>query len=414
MTCAVELKNCSLDNIKNKLENNSDQYKLIIKQELKTFDIKSNLDVAPYIRAVTEQYAEIKLLQNLGKKVKYTSDDIIEIMAKLDFIRLRVVTSNDDEDKIIEQSLWIKNYSKTKWLYKPLDLGGICEIIYAKLNMSNFNSVLSNLKGRLNSMSPDKGLFKLLNEPPGHIILTNNGIFNTETYTLITENEHNYDFINKLDYRILTPNQVDQNYYKTIKTLFNNWCDKDQNKVLYLKQVALATLDGKGRDCYHLIVSDKDNGKSTYLHMLEKLANGCFVNLNMDEVIKDNNLVNVNDSTKLIVGHELLAKSKLSDEVITRLKMLVAGEVFLINVRYKKVRLLRMESVKIQATNFLPKELKNKSILTDRLNIFEWSNVNQRQNLNLDLLLDDPDFIEAFIAWIFTDTGIFEEFIEIN
>ena len=412
MNWTVKLTNYSLDNIENKLENDNDQFEIIDDQEIKLYNINNSTDIIDYIRALTKQYAKNEILQNPGEKVKFISSDIIKILSKTNLIKMRVIKS--EIDTTTERSYWIKDYDNMKWLYKPVDIDMLIKLIYDELNMKYFKSVSFDVKWSLDNMSPSIGLFKLLNEPPRHIILTNNGIFDTETYTLTTENEHNYDFINKLDYRILTPNQVDQNHYKTIKTLFNNWCDKDQDKVLYLKQVALATLDGNGRDCYHLIVSDNDNGKSAYLYMLEKLANGCFVYLNMDEVIKDNNLVNVNESTKLIVGHELSAKSKLSDKVITRLKMLVAGEAFLINVRYKSARYAHMTGVKIQATNTVPKELKKKSILTDRLNIFEWSNVNHRQNLNLDLLLDDPDFIEAFIAWIFTDTGIFEKFIEIN
>ena len=75
------------------------------------------------------------------------------------------------------------------------------------------------------------------------------------------------------------------------------------------------------------------------------------------------------------------------------------------------------KGVKIQATNTLPKVFENTPAITDRLNIFEWTNVNYRkldQNLKLDLLLDDPNFIEALIAWIFTDTETFDKFIEIE
>lgn len=415
MNWTAKLKNCSLSDIENKLGNDSDQFEITDGREVKLYNINNSTDIMDYIRAVAKQYIKNEILQDPGEKVEFYSMDIVKILSKSNLIKMRVIKSEIDTTS--EKSYWIKDYDNIKWLYKPVDIDMLIKLIYDELNLKYFKSVSSRVKWSLDNMSSDMGLFKLLNEPPSHIILTNNGIFDTETYTLTTENEHNYDFINKLDYRILTPNQVDQNYYKTIKTLFNNCCDKSQDKVLYLKQVALATLDGKGRDCYHVIVSDNDNGKSAYLHMLERLANGCFVNLNMNEIIKDNNLVNVNDSTKLIAGYELPANAKLSDQIITRLKMFVAGETFLINVRYKRAKYVRMTGVKIQATNNLPKELKNKSILTDRLNIFEWTNVNHRKfdrNLKLDLLLDDPDFIEAFIAWIFTDTGVFEKFIEIN
>lgn len=415
MTWAVKLKNYSLSDIKDNLENNNDHYEFIVKQKQKIFDIKSNADIIPYIITKTKQYAEHKFLLNAGKKVKYTPDDIIKILSKLDFIRLRIVKSK--LNKIIEKSFWIKDYDNTKWLYQPADIDMLCELIYDELNMSNFNSVLANLKGRLNSISPDKGLFKLLNEPPIHITLTNNGIFNSKTYTLTTENEHHYEFINKLNYRILDPSQVNQGHYEINKRIFNDWCDKDLDKVLYLKQVALATLDGNGRNKYHIIVADGGNGKSTYLYMLEKLATGYFVSLNMNEIIDDNKLVPVNGSTKLLVGHELSTKAKISGEAISRLKMIVTGDEFAINVKYEQARNVFTKGVKIQATNTLPKVFENTPAITDRLNIFEWTNVNYRklnQNLKLDLLLDDPNFIEALIAWIFTDTETFDKFIEIE
>ena len=412
----IKLVNTEIDDLKNELPLNEDTFKVLVNGAKTDFEVKSNEDFYNYICQCAYEYLQIETLKNDGKIKKFNEDDIIEVLSKYNIIKMKITKV---KNKIISKSYWVKDYEDLNKMYIEANLRELCEILYETLNMSNFNKVVSNVLSRLNDMSPYKKKFKLLNEAPSHIILTRNGVFNSLTREFTTDLSlyENFDFINKLDYRILTPNQVNQGYYEINKRIFNDWCENNDEKVLYLKQICSAVIDGNGRDTYHIIVANGGNGKSTYLYLLEKLASEYFIHLNMDEITDDNKLVDLKESTKITIGHELSTRVKFSESAIARLKLFITGDSFKVNVKYDKARDIKNSGVKIQATNTLPKFFENSDALKRRLKIFNWTDVNYSQlNDKLDLytLLDKHEFIEASLAWIFTDNDSFTEFIKIE
>ena len=49
-------------------------------------------------------------------------------------------------------------------------------------------------------------------------------------------------------------------HFETHKRTFNDWAQGDEDKVLYLKQICLSSIDGNGRNVLHLLVGSGGNG----------------------------------------------------------------------------------------------------------------------------------------------------------
>lgn len=409
-------KDTKLEDLLNVLPQNQDVFELIVEQTKETFKVDSKESFIHYVRGCAIDYKRHKILVTGNINMKFTADDVINILSQYKLVKLRAQPINKTINDI---SYWTKDYNDTLGMYVEANIDELTNIIYEVLQLRNFNAIISHVNARLSKMSPYMHKFELLNEPEEELILTNNGLLNTKTYNFTTNQKTiaQFDFVSKLDYRILHPSQVDETMYEINNRIFSDWADHDDKKLLYLKQVALAVLDGNGREVYHIIIASGGNGKSSYLNILEKLAGNYYVRLNMEEISDDNKLIKLNNTTKLILGHELETKSKFTSNTISRLKQLISGDYIKINVKYKDARDVCNTGVKIQATNTLPKIFENTEAIMRRIKIFEWSDVNySKLDTKLDLhgMIQKPEFIEATLALLFTGTEVFKEFVQID
>lgn len=409
-------KDTRLEDLLNVLPQNRDVFELIVEQTKETFKVDSKESFIHYVRGCAIDYKRHKIIVTGNIKMKFTADDVINILSQYKLVKLRALPITNTRNDI---SYWTKDYDDTLGMYVEANIDELTNIIYEELQLKNFNAIISHVNARLSKMSPYMHKFELLNEPEEELILTNNGLLNTKTYNFTTNQKTiaQFDFVSKLDYRILHPSQVDETMYEINNRIFSDWADHDAKKLLYLKQVGLAVLDGNGRGVYHIIIASGGNGKSSYLNILEKLAGNYYVRLNMEEISDDNKLIKLNNTTKLILGHELETKSKFASNTISRLKQLISGDYIKINVKYKDARDVCNTGVKIQATNTLPKIFENTEAIMRRIKIFEWSDINySKLDTKLDLhgMIQKPEFIEATLALLFTGTEVFKEFVQID
>lgn len=409
-------KDTKLEDLLTVLPTNEDTFKLAIKQAKGPFKVNSKDSFINYVKGCTHDYKQHKIIVTGNVNMKFTADDVINILSQYKLIKLKAEKIDKTTSDI---SYWVKDYEDTLSMYAKANIDELTNIIYEELQLRNFNAIISHVNARLSKMSPYMHKFEELNEPDEDLILTNNGLLNTKTFNFTTNQKTiaQYDFVSKLDFRILHPSQVKPEHFETHKRTFNDWAQGDEDKVLYLKQICLSSIDGNGRNVLHLLVGSGGNGKSSFLAYPTILSGRYYADLNLQDIMDDNKLNDIYNNTKVIAGHELATNIRLGSSAISRMKLFITADPIKVNVKYMPARIIANKGLKIQATNTLPKIFENTDAIRRRLRIFNWTNVDFSKldtQLDLDSLQKKPDFIEALIAYIFCDVEPFEKFKEIK
>lgn len=416
---SIELKHCTKSQLTTNLPNNFKATSLKIERETVDFEINSNHEYFRYIQGCARQYKEARSLANNGKTPKFKDLDVYKVLAKYKIFKIFANPISTTKGSKFQISYWMRDYDNTLNLFKPAEIDSVINVINSVFEISNFSSLVTNVNKTLTTVVPGFNGFELLKSPPKEILLMKNGVLNTKTFEFSTNiNEFGeFDFISKINFRMLDPDQTDLYYYNLANKLLNDWMDGNIEKVKYLKQLGISVIDGNGRDVYNIIIGPGGNGKSVYLNILSKLASGYDVNLDIQDLTDDNKLIELDESTKLIVGHELATNLKLSQNSISRMKQIATADPFKANVKFKDARTIVTNAVKIQATNTLPKIFENNDAILRRIKIITWT-VTNFTKLETELPLDDiiqrDEFMEAFISLIFTDTEPFTKFMTIE
>lgn len=416
---SIELKHCTKSQLTTNLPNNFKATSLKIERETVDFEINSNHEYFKYIQGCARQYKEARSLANNGKTPKFKDLDVYKVLAKYKIFKIFANPISTTKGSKFQISYWMRDYDNTLNLFKPAEIDSVINVINSVFEISNFSSLVTNVNKTLTTVVPGFNGFELLKSPPKEILLMKNGVLNTKTFEFSTNiNEFGeFDFISKINFRMLDPDQTDLYYYNLANKLLNDWMDGNCEKVKYLKQLGISVIDGNGRDVYNIIIGPGGNGKSVYLNILSKLASGYDVNLDIQDLTDDNKLIELDESTKLIVGHELATNLKLSQNSISRMKQIATADPFKANVKFKDARTIVTNAVKIQATNTLPKIFENNDAILRRIKIITWT-VTNFTKLETELPLDDiiqrAEFMEAFISLIFTDTEPFTKFMTIE
>lgn len=416
---SIELKHCTKSQLTTNLPNNFKATSLKIERETVDFEINSNHEYFKYIQGCARQYKEARSLANNGKTPKFKDLDVYKVLAKYKIFKIFANPISTTKGSKFQISYWMRDYDNTLNLFKPAEIDSVINVINSVFEISNFSSLITNVNKTLTTVVPGFNGFELLKSPPKEILLMKNGVLNTKTFEFSTNiNEFGeFDFISKINFRMLDPDQTDLYYYNLANKLLNDWMDGNCKKVKYLKQMGIAVIDGNGRDVYNIIIGPGGNGKSVYLNILSKLASGYDVNLDIQDLTDDNKLIELDESTKLIVGHELATNLKLSQNSISRMKQIATADPFKANVKFKDARTIVTNAVKIQATNTLPKIFENNDAILRRIKIIAWTVTNYTKletELPLDDIIQRDDFMEAFISLIFTDTEPFTKFMTIE
>lgn len=416
---SIELKHCTKSQLTTNLPNNFKSTSLKIERETVDFEINSNHAYFKYIQGCARQYKEACTLANQGKTPKFKDLDVYKVLAKYKIFKIFANPISTTKGSKFQISYWMRDYDNTLNLFKPAEIDSVINVINSVFEISNFSSLVTNVNKTLTTVVPGFNGFELLKSPPKEILLMKNGVLNTKTFEFSTNIDEfgEFDFISKINFRMLDPGQTDLYYYNLANKLLNDWMDGNCEKVKYLKQLGISVIDGNGRDVYNIIIGPGGNGKSVYLNILSKLASGYDVNLDIQDLTDDNKLIELDESTKLIVGHELATNLKLSQNSISRMKQIATADPFKANVKFKDARTIVTNAVKIQATNTLPKIFENNDAILRRIKIITWT-VTNFTKLETELPLDDiiqrDEFMEAFISLIFTDTEPFTKFMTIE
>lgn len=416
---SIELKHCTKSQLTTNLPNNFKATSLKIERETVDFEINSNHEYFKYIQGCARQYKEARSLANNGKTPKFKDLDVYKVLAKYKIFKIFANPISTTKGSKFQISYWMRDYDNTLNLFKPAEIDSVINVINSVFEISNFSSLITNVNKTLTTVVPGFNGFELLKSPPKEILLMKNGVLNTKTFEFSTNIDEfgEFDFISKINFRMLDPDQTDLYYYNLANKLLNDWMDGNCEKVKYLKQLGISVIDGNGRDVYNIIIGPGGNGKSVYLNILSKLASGYDVNLDIQDLTDDNKLIELDESTKLIVGHELATNLKLSQNSISRMKQIATADPFKANVKFKDARTIVTNAVKIQATNTLPKIFENNDAILRRIKIITWT-VTNFTKLETELPLDDiiqrDEFMEAFISLIFTDTEPFTKFMTIE
>lgn len=416
---SIELKHCTKSQLTTNLPNNFKSTSLKIERETVDFEINSNHAYFKYIQGCARQYKEACTLANQGKTPKFKDLDVYKVLAKYKIFKILANPISTTKGSKFQISYWMRDYDNTLNLFKPAEIDSVINVINSVFEISNFSSLVTNVNKTLTTVVPGFNGFELLKSPPKEILLMKNGVLNTKTFEFSTNIDEfgEFDFISKINFRMLDPDQTDLYYYNLANKLLNDWMDGNCEKVKYLKQLGISVIDGNGRDVYNIIIGPGGNGKSVYLNILSKLASGYDVNLDIQDLTDDNKLIELDESTKLIVGHELATNLKLSQNSISRMKQIATADPFKANVKFKDARTIVTNAVKIQATNTLPKIFENNDAILRRVKIITWT-VTNFTKLETELPLDDiiqrDEFMEAFISLIFTDTEPFTKFMTIE
>lgn len=416
---SIELKHCTKSQLTTNLPNNFKATSLKIERETVDFEINSNHEYFRYIQGCARQYKEARSLANNGKTPKFKDLDVYKVLAKYKIFKIFANPISTTKGSKFQISYWMRDYDNTLNLFKPAEIDSVINVINSVFEISNFSSLITNVNKTLTTVVPGFNGFELLKSPPKEILLMKNGVLNTKTFEFSTNIDEfgEFDFISKINFRMLDPDQTDLYYYNLANKLLNDWMDGNIEKVKYLKQLGISVIDGNGRDVYNIIIGPGGNGKSVYLNILSKLASGYDVNLDIQDLTDDNKLIELDESTKLIVGHELATNLKLSQNSISRMKQIATADPFKANVKFKDARTIVTNAVKIQATNTLPKIFENNDAILRRIKIITWT-VTNFTKLETELPLDDiiqrDEFMEAFISLIFTDTEPFTKFMTIE
>lgn len=416
---SIKLKHCTKSQLTTNLPNNFKSTSLKIERETVDFEINSNHAYFKYIQGCARQYKEACTLANQGKTPKFKDLDVYKVLAKYKIFKILANPISTTKGSKFQISYWMRDYDNTLNLFKPAEIDSVINVINSVFEISNFSSLVTNVNKTLTTVVPGFNGFELLKSPPKEILLMKNGVLNTKTFEFSTNIDEfgEFDFISKINFRMLDPDQTDLYYYNLANKLLNDWMDGNCEKVKYLKQLGISVIDGNGRDVYNIIIGPGGNGKSVYLNILSKLASGYDVNLDIQDLTDDNKLIELDESTKLIVGHELATNLKLSQNSISRMKQIATADPFKANVKFKDARTIVTNAVKIQATNTLPKIFENNDAILRRIKIIAWTVTNYTKletELPLDDIIQRDDFMEAFISLIFTDTEPFTKFMTIE
>lgn len=267
-------------------------------------------------------------------------------------------------------------------------------------------------------------------QAPPEIIRVKSGTYNllTKEVGKETTNElgQEYYFPTVQNYDVVPLKQVNQKMLKLIQKLFDDWSEKDKDRLKFLKMNILAALMGDGFKRYIIIQASGGNGKSTYLNMIKNIiGKSQYMAFNLQDLENNSVFSAVNPSLLALIGDDLAARYVLSPNSLYRFKQLVTGAEIKVDRKYLSAVPVYMNGLKIQATNEFPRFMETGDMILDRTIVFKWVDTNYRKDYaqqdqiekefgkSLDKLVGNPeegtydyDFYTALVSWIVSTTDL--------
>lgn len=267
-------------------------------------------------------------------------------------------------------------------------------------------------------------------QAPPEIIRVKSGTYNLLTKKVGKETANalgeKYYFPTVQNYDVLPLNKVNQKMLKLIQQIFDDWSEKDKDRLNFLKMNILAALMGEGFKRYIVIQASGGNGKSTYLNMIKNIiGKSQYKAFNLQDLENNSVFSSVNPSLLALIGDDLAARYVLSPNSLYRFKQLVTGAAIEIDRKYLSAVPVYMNGLKIQATNEFPRFMETGDMIVDRTIVFKWVDTNYRRGRDrksqivkefgksLDALVGNPeeekydyDFYTALVSWLVATTEL--------
>lgn len=267
-------------------------------------------------------------------------------------------------------------------------------------------------------------------QAPPEIIRVKSGTYNLLTKKVGKETANalgeKYYFPTVQNYDVLPLNKVNQKMLKLIQQIFDDWSEKDKDRLKFLKMNILAVLMGEGFKRYIVIQASGGNGKSTYLNMIKNIiGKSQYKAFNLQDLENNSVFSSVNPSLLALIGDDLAARYVLSPNSLYRFKQLVTGAAIEIDRKYLSAVPVYMNGLKIQATNEFPRFMETGDMIVDRTIVFKWVDTNYRRGRDrksqivkefgksLDALVGNPeeekydyDFYTALVSWLVATTEL--------
>lgn len=267
-------------------------------------------------------------------------------------------------------------------------------------------------------------------QAPPEIIRVKSGTYNLLTKKVGKETANalgeKYYFPTVQNYDVLPLNKVNQKMLKLIQQIFDDWSEKDKDRLKFLKMNILAALMGEGFKRYIVIQASGGNGKSTYLNMIKNIiGKSQYKAFNLQDLENNSVFSSVNPSLLALIGDDLAARYVLSPNSLYRFKQLVTGAAIEIDRKYLSAVPVYMNGLKIQATNEFPRFMETGDMIVDRTIVFKWVDTNYRRGRDrksqivkefgksLDALVGNPeeekydyDFYTALVSWLVATTEL--------
>lgn len=385
---------------------------------------KSNVERLMAFREFVCKIKQADELNNKGKPKDYSADDIYGMLVSFLDIKYYVIESTLTDKTEIK--FYIRNYDSLLGLYTEFDLAVWLNAISNFIKIKSITRTYSDLSFKFANLDKDAiqmTKIKPLKLPSNDIILAQNGILDLKNNIFARSIvPYDYHFTTALPFKILPIEFADSTMIEIAKRIIDDWASGKEPNKKYLYQLSFSAIDGNGRHVYNIIKGGGGNGKSAFLNILEHIAGERYtVKLNIDELGDDNALEHINESKKLIIGHDMATDAKLSKVVNGRLKQFITNEPFQYGRKYKSNALCVTNGLKIQSTNTDVSFFENTPAIKRRINVFQWTDVvysdlnKDDLGFDLDALIDGSSpnsqaFYEAFIALTIANYKKFDKF----
>lgn len=385
---------------------------------------KSNIERLMAFRDFVCKIKQADELNNKGKPKDYSADDIYGML--IGFLDIKYYVIENTLTNKTEIKFYIVNYDSPLGLYTEFNLAAWLNAISNFIKIKSITRVYSDLNFKFANLDKDTiqmTKIKPLKLPSNDIILAQNGILDLKN-NIFARNivPYDYHFTTALPFKILPVELADTAMVEIAKRIIDDWASGKKPNKKYLYQLSFSAIDGNGRQVYNIIKGGGGNGKSAFLNILEHVAGENYtVKLNIDELGDDNALEQINESKKLVIGHDMSTDAKLSKAVNGRLKQFITNEPFQYKRKYRPNALCVTNGLKIQSTNTDVSFFENTPAIKRRINVFQWTDVvysdlnKDDLGFDLDALIDGSNkksqaFYEAFIALTIHNYKPFDKF----
>lgn len=374
--------------------------------------------------------SQLEQRQSSKSKKRFHSIDFVSVLDKHYKIKLYV-----DQTKQFEHIPYIQNPNTLR--YEPLSFH-ITSIIQAVIKTSYHHSdkkkrapvaLYSSLKQTssdvYDQISNDLSLEKLNVLDESKYMAFKNGVFKREelSKSWITKNnrdpqpitDHDYDVVHYLNYDFYTSKVYNNKHNLVFKQIYNriisNWFGDENSKVAL--QIYRSVLEKDNRKRAAFLEGDGGDGKSTFIELiLNIIGRHRAVQIDINDFDKPSSLGKIDSLfTNLIYSTETM--SIISERSWNVFKKVVMGESNDTFVKFKDNIDVSTTAMQIFASNSQTRIPQTNEAAYRRvimLKFIEASKQNRDDSIRLDDYINNYEFLEFIVNYVFRNTDNFKEY----